>query len=265
MQASRIPLLHAFATVVAVCVSLASARAGDFDKYCDTEGVNVVLYLDVTTPYDEIDRAALVDGVEKIFGALGDGDRFSIRTIEDAFPNSHRLVDACMPFCKSEGFFDDLFSDCTEGVVIEDRRRLQRDIVAQVSRVAAGSRELENSEIVRTLAMSGGEEFRPGQRNVFFIFSDMIENSQYLPGRAFLSRTNRDLVSSLAKDRLVPDFHEATVVVFGVGRKGNPDARDPLEQKKIAKIVDFWDAFFSLAGASMTWQPNLGSLAQLDH
>jgi hypothetical protein len=242
-----------------------AGHAGEFDKYCSPSATNVVLYLDVTTPYDEIDRASLVGGVEKIFARLGDGDRLSIRTIEDAFPNSRRLVDACMPFCKSEGFFSDLLSDCTEGVVIDDRRRLQRDIVAEITKVASSSVELKTSEIIRTLAMSSAEEYRDGQANAFFIFSDMIENSEYLPSSQFLSLKNSQILSNLAKDRLVPDLHGAAVAIFGVGRKGNPQARDALEQQKIDKITDFWDGFFSLAGATMTWQPNLGSLSQLDH
>ncbi len=251
--------------LIASLVAAGAVQADEFDKYCSPSATNVVLYLDVTTPYDAIDRASLVDGVEKIFARLGDGDRLSIRTIEDAFPNSHRLVDACMPFCKSEGFFSDLLSDCTEGVVIDDRRRLQRQVVAEITQVATNSVELQTSEIIRTLAMSAAEEYRDAQANAFFIFSDMIENSQYLPSSQFLSLKNGQILSNLAKDRLVPNLRGASVAIFGVGRKGDPQARDVLEQRKIDKITDFWDGFFTLAGATMTWQPNLGSLSQLDH
>jgi hypothetical protein len=249
--------------MLALSALVRDGHAGDFDKYCAPAAANVVLYLDVTTPYDAIDRASLVDGVEKIFAALGDGDRLSIRTIEDSFPNSHRLIDACMPFCKSEGFLNDLFSDCTEGVVIEDKRRLQTDIVAEITKVASNSVELKTSEIIRTLALSSAEEYRKGQENAFFIFSDMIENSTYLPSGDFLRERNSQIISNLAKDRLVPNLRGAVVTVFGVGRKGDPQARDALEQKKIDKITDFWEAFFSLAGATMTWQPNLGPVKQI--
>jgi hypothetical protein len=240
------------------------ARAGiteETAKYCAEAATNTVFYLDVTTPFDPLDQASLIDGVEKIYAGLDDGDRLSIRTIEDAFPRSRRLFDACMPWCESTGFVDDLFSDCTEGVVIEDRRHLQTEVVRVIKALAQGSVELPHSEIVRTVAMSSGEEYRPGQGNRLVIFSDMIENSEYLPSSRFLSRKNSDLLSDLAKDRLVPDLHDAEVIVFGVGRKGDPDSREVLEQDKIEKLVDFWEGFFSLAGATVRMQPNLGALA----
>jgi hypothetical protein len=248
---------------MAVLLPAASARADiteETAKYCADGAGNIVFYLDVTTPFDAIDQASLIDGVEKIYSGLGDGDRLSIRTIEDAFPRSRRLFDACMPWCESAGFIDDLFSDCTEGVVIDDRRHLQSEVVRVIKGLAQSSVELPHSEIVRTIAMSAGEEYRAGQGNRLIIFSDMIENSEYLPSSRFLSRKNGDLFSDLAKDRLVPDLHDAEVIVFGVGRKGDPDSREVLEQEKIEKIVDFWDGFFSLAGATVRMQPNLGTL-----
>jgi len=234
-----------------------AADAGDTDKFCSGEARNIVLYLDVTTPYDRIDRDSLVDGVEKIYANLQDGDRFVIRTIEDEFPRSRRLIEACLPHCARQGFLKDLFSDCTEGVVIEEKRKLQRRLVEEIRRLADQSVELDHSEIIRTIAMSATEDYRPDQANTLFIFSDMIENSAYLPSRQFLGTGNNAILSNLARDRLVPDLRDTTVRIFGVGRKGD-EPRDALEQAKIEKIADFWDAFFSLAGATMRLQPNLG-------
>ena len=48
--------------------------------------------------------------------------------------------------------------------------------------------------------------------------------------------------------------------VFGIGRGGSPATRKALEQGKIEKILDFWETYFAVAGASVTLQPNLGSL-----
>ena len=83
--------------LASLLAGIGPSPASESDKYCSKTGTNVILYLDVTTPYDEIDRASLTDGVVKIFKTLGDGDRFSIRTVADAFPNSRRLVDECLP------------------------------------------------------------------------------------------------------------------------------------------------------------------------
>jgi hypothetical protein len=260
MRAPLPSLAFGALTALLLLVGIRHAAASETDKYCSKTGANVVLYLDVTTPYDEIDRASLTDGVVKIFKTLGDGDRFSIRTVADAFPNSRRLVDDCIPYCPSRGFISDLFSDCTEGVVIDEKRRIQHNIVEQITTIAASSSELKTSEIIRTISMSAGEEYRSGQKNVFYIFSDMIENSAYMPSAKFLSTDNNKLMSSLAKDQLVPNLQDATVKVFGIGRGGSAATRNPLEQGKIEKILDFWETYFSVAGASVTLQPNLGSL-----
>jgi hypothetical protein len=254
----------AWIAVAALALLPSRAALGDITedtaKYCSDTAANIVFYLDVTTPFDPIDQASLIDGVEKIYARLGGGDRLSIRTIEDAFPRSRRLFDACMPWCESGGFIDDLFSDCTEGVVIDDRRHLQVEMVRVIRELAGSSVELPHSEIVRTIAMSSGEEYRAGRANRLVIFSDMIENSEYMPSSRFLSRKNSDLLSDIAKDGLVPDLRRAEAVVFGIGRKGDPDSREVLEQEKVEKIADFWDGFFVLAGATVRMQPNLGVL-----
>ena len=91
-------------------------------RFCSNEAPNVVALLDITTPYDEADKASLIEGISKIFEALEDGSRLSIRTIEDESTASDRLVDLCIPYCESKGFLDDLLSSCTQGVVINERK-----------------------------------------------------------------------------------------------------------------------------------------------
>ena len=134
------------------------------------------------------------------------------------------------------------------------------EVVRVIRELAENSVELPHSEIVRTIAMSSGEEYRVGQANRLVIFSDMIENSEYLPSSRFLSRKNSDLLSDLAKDRLVPDLHEAEGSSSASDGRAIRISRDVLEQEKIEKIADFWDGFFALAGATVRMQPNLGAL-----
>ena len=45
----------------------------------------------------------------------------------------------------------------------------------------------------------------------------------------------------------MPDLHDATVKVFGVGRGGSL-GRHPLKQALMNKLHDFWMAYFSAAG-----------------
>jgi hypothetical protein len=102
-------------------------RAAEEQRFCSDTAPNVVAFLDLTTPYDEADKASLIEGVSRIFEGLEGGARLSIRTIEDRSTSSRRLIELCIPYCPDEGFFGGLLSTCTEGVVINERkhRRLQ--------------------------------------------------------------------------------------------------------------------------------------------
>jgi hypothetical protein len=230
------------------------ALALDNDSYCDVDGANVVLYLDVTTPYDDIDKRALVDGIGHIFEGLEGGDRFSIRTIEDAFPKSARLIDACVPFCAG-GMLGDFFSQCTEGAVINDTKVLRRQIVESLAGRLSSSTELLQSELIRTLALSAPEEFREGKSNEIYVFSDMIENSPYLSGADFFASDNQELVLRLADDKLIPNLLDAKVGVFGMGRGGG-EGRAALPQDRLTKLEEFWRLFFIAAGAEATLRQN---------
>jgi hypothetical protein len=248
------------ALCVAMLLSADVAVAGQTSKYCSDKADNVVVYIDRTTPYDDIDKKDLIDGVSRLFETLKGGDRFSIRTIADNFAASTNLLDECLPVCHAGGLFGDLFSGCTEGVVINDTKHLRQAVVQQLKDILTNFVELPNSEIIRTLGLSAPSELRPGRPNRFYIFTDLIENSQYLPGKEFLTTKNSVLLKRIAKDGLVPDLHGAAVGVFGVGRSGNAGDRRPLDQALLEKLLDFWQHYFGAAGATVTIQQALGAV-----
>jgi hypothetical protein len=237
-----------------------TAQARDLADYCVPEAANVVVYVDVTTPYDDIDKAALVDGVDRLFTSLEGGERLSIRTIAESFTSSKSLLDACAPHCDTSGFLAELFGDCTEGVLINDRKHLQGAVVSRLKELLDNFVELPNSEIVRTVAMSSKMEYRDGRPNQLFIFSDLIENSLYLSGKEFFSLKNEALLLRIAADGLIPDLTGATVRIFGVGRGGNPGDRHPLDQQLLEKLYDFWEGYFAAAEATVTIQQELGAI-----
>lgn len=220
-------------------------------QYCADTGKNVLVFVDVTTPYDDIDKRALSEGITQVFESLQGGDRLSIRTIEDAFPKSTSLIDACKPFCPPQGVLGDLFSQCTEGVVINDTKALRHSVSEALKRRLGNAIELPHSDIIRTIAMKLPEEFIDGRDNAIFIFSDMIENSEYLPGAHFFASANNEIVEQLSKDRLVPNLMGAEVTVVGVGRGGS-EARSSLTPERLNKLQDFWRLFFAATGASAT-------------
>lgn len=240
-----------------VFASFAFGQPIEDSRYCSATAANAVLYLDMTTPYDASDQATLVSGISHIFDSLNDGDRLSIRTIEDSFSSSERLLDMCVPFCRSGGFLADLFSDCTAGVVINDKKRLREAIRQTISQHVRRAVELPYSEIVRTLAMSAREEYRPRQSNAIYVFSDMIENSTYLSGRTFFSTRTDALLERIEKDHLIPDFSGATIHVFGFGRNGIAGDRHALSQDAIGKLRSFWTLYVQAAGATLSLEQNL--------
>lgn len=256
--------LRRISCLLALCVPFlllpGRAIAGETAKYCSDKADNVVVYIDRTTPYDAIDKKELVDGVSRLFETLKGGERFSMRTIADNFAASTNLLDECVPVCHTDGLLGDLFSGCTEGVVINDKKHLRQAVVQQLKEILANFVELPNSAIIRTLGLTAPAELRSGRPNRFYIFTDLIENSQYLPGREFFTVKNDVLLRRVTKDGLVPDLHGATVRIFGVGRGGGAGNRHPLDQALLKKLMDFWQRYFEAAHATVTIQQALGAV-----
>lgn len=247
------------AAAFCLCSSLlpTAGHAENTTRFCNDEAANILLFFDVTTPYDDIDKAALIDGVSRIFDSLKGGERIAIRTIEDAFSSSRRLLDACVPYCPPGGLFGDLFSSCTGGVVINERKVLARTVVERLSELLDSARELDHSEIIRTLSNALAEEGRDGRDNRIFVFSDMIENSQYLSGKDFFGAKDGAIIERLEHDGLLPKAWQAEVHVFGVGRTGTPGNRTVLPQEKLQKLTAFWTKYFAAGGATLHMSQNL--------
>jgi hypothetical protein len=237
-----------------------AAAAGDYEKYCDPTAANIIVYLDRTTPYDEIDKAALIDGVSRVFEGLTGGERFVLRTINDASVRSESLIDSCIPVCKSSGWLDDLFGGtCTEGVMLNDRKHLRTKVVGQMQSLLDGFVELPYSDIVLTVAKTGSAEYREDRPNRYYLFTDLIENSQNIPGKDFFSVKNDKLIAKLEAQGQLATLTGADIRVFGVGRSGKP-GRPPLDPALLAKLTQFWTAYFEAAGAKLSIQQSLGAI-----
>jgi hypothetical protein len=234
-----------------------SAQGEEASRFCDPNGANLILFLDVTTPYDEIDKTALIDGIGRILAHLTGGERITIRTIEDAFSRSRRLLDTCFPYCPPGGIFDDLFSTCTEGVVINEKKRMMRTFVVTLTGLLDSARELDQSEIIRTLTLSLREEYRRDRPNRVFVYSDMIENSTYLSGMDFFRAKDGPLIEQLERDGLVPSIWEAEVHIFGIGRTGITGDRSALPQERLNRLTSFWTKYFAAGGATVRLTQNL--------
>ncbi len=176
--------LLALSFLFAVSVG-ASAQAIDWNGYCSPTAKRVLLLVDITTPYDNQDKQILVDGLQSIVGKLGDGDRIVIRTIADSYTHTEKLIDRCMPYCPPMSFWDSLFSNCTGGLILNHKRTLISEIRGSVRGRLDQFVELDHSEIVATITQAAKEVFSDQQSSEVFIFSDLIENSTYIPGKDF--------------------------------------------------------------------------------
>lgn len=241
------------------CATPGAAHAANTDKYCVEGADNVVIYVDRTTPYDEIDKQALIDGVSRVFESLAGGERFVMRTITDASVRSEVLVRSCVPVCKAGGFLDDLFGDCTEGVMLNDRKHLRTEIVGRMQSLLENFVELPYSDIVATIAHTAPGELQPSGRNRFYLFTDLIENSPNVPGKDFFSTKNEKLIARLTRQGFVPALAGADIRVFGVGRSGKPE-RPPLDPDLLRKLTEFWHAYFEQAQAKLAIQQSLGTI-----
>jgi hypothetical protein len=227
----------------------ADAQSIDWQRYCAPEGKNILLFLDVTTPYDTQDKTILVDGLQRIVSGLKGGDRIIIRTIGDSAAHSERLIDKCMPYCPPKGFWEDLLSDCTGGLILNHKRLLIAELRDKTRARLDNFQELEFSDIVTTLALVSREELSGKKEAEVFLFSDLIENSPFMPGGEFLMLPNDGLLKRIHDNQLVPQLTGAKVHVFGVGRGGTAE-RAALPVERLNKILAFWTSVFREGGST---------------
>lgn len=246
-----------FAIFLIGLIRTADAQAIDWQRYCAAEGRDVLLFIDVTTPYDAQDKTILVDGLQRIVADLKGGDRIVIRTIGESAAHSERLIDRCIPYCPPKGFWEDLLSDCTGGLILNHKRILIAEIRNTARTRLDNFRELPFSDIVTTVALVSKEELSGRKETEVFLFSDLIENSPFMPGGEFLMLPNKDLFKRVAENQLVPQLAGAKVHVFGVGRAGTAE-RAALPIERLNKIVEFWTTLLKDGGsASVSINQNL--------
>lgn len=246
----RRPLVFAaaaLAAVIAACLAKPAAATYDRKNFCRDGADTVVLLVDVTTAFDDRAKDIFQRGVAGIVAALEPGEPIRIVTIEDSYAASSLLYEGCVPWCEP-GLLDFFVSECTEGLVrLETRRQLTEIRGALATRLARATADLDRSDILRTIAYSV-EHHGQGRHLDLFLFSDLIENSEFMSGKQFWSQETALSLAMIRDNALMPDLHDATVRAFGVGRGGSM-GRHPLTQARINKLHDFWTAYFKAAGA----------------
>jgi len=225
----------------------AVAETGDNRSYCKSDGRIALFLVDTTTPYDQTDKDLIVKATDKILASLAGGEKVIVRTITDSVTRSEQLVERCIPVCAAEGL-SRLFL-CNDGAIRTDRESVYEDIVGSLRQRLSKFEERRHSDILRTVLLAAQEDAVNGHKLSLYIYSDLIENSEYLPGRKFFSTHVPQLVTMLQKDKLIPPLKDAEVHIAGVGRGGTKERR-PLTVAEQRKVTEFWNAYFKLSGAN---------------
>ncbi len=210
--------------------------------YCSSTGANLILAVDITTPYDAKDKELLVRAVGEIFETLHGGDRIVVRTIGAASTSSERLIDKCVPRCRANSTWDKMFN-CNEGIILNDTKQVKHLLLQSLSARLAQFEEQPRSDIIRTIVSISREEGQRDHAQILYVFSDLIENSDYISGRSFFTTDTKKLLQYLKRYDLIAPLDGIDVRVFGFGRDGTP-ARAPLTVPARKKALDFWTAFF---------------------
>lgn len=235
---------------VAIAADSGNAFAAyDEKNFCNPDASTSLVLIDVTTRFDERSKGLFEEGILAVLGKMEDGQKIIISTIEDALTNSQKLYEGCVPYCNETGVFDSLFGECTTGLV-KLRSNEQRGAISKSLRGRlAMADDLPFSDIVRTIATKSGDEFVGRKSGKVFIFSDMIENSDYIPGKIFWWQPMENILAKIRNDSYLPNLPNVKIRVFGVGRGGDQQ-RKQLPQIKLDRVKKFWAAYFKQTGAT---------------
>ena len=225
--------------------------AYDEKKFCDAQATAAVVFVDVTTEFDSRSKSLFEEGILEILDSLSGGQRLLLVSIEDSFAASQKLFDGCIPFCPDYSVLDPEYymSGCTSGLVKLRKKEQKMAVGMALQKRLSKTSNLPKSEILRTISFTMNTVSRNAKSTEIFVFSDMIENSQFFPAKLFWSRPLKELVSSISEAELLPNLRATKIRVFGVGRGGDA-LRTPLTQPQLARIKKVWGAFFNEAGAT---------------
>ena len=176
------------------------------------------------------------------------GDRVVIRTISDSFSRSEHLFDRCVPRCGEDGIWGKM-TRCNQGLIVADTRQIKRELVQALRGKLSDFKATKRSDIVRSISTITAEEMQRGDRRILYVFSDLIENSDYISGSWFFAADPKALVKYVRKFNLLAQLRGAEVHAFGIGRDGTPQ-RGPLGVGSLQKLLSFWNAYFKESGAA---------------
>jgi len=226
-------------TLLSTLLVACGSEHGERD-WCAMGGRGVLVIVDRTTPFTELEQRQIRQSLESIRTGLGQGDRIQISSIEDIFANSLTEDIGCYPKCAPGD------GNCSGGVELVDQSDFNADLDDAIERVLAQQPEQTSSDVAATIAGASSSFAADRQITELYVFSDMIENSRHLPSERLFSLPVEETLTIVRESRALPSINGARVRVVGLGR-GHQSGRDPITADQMQRLRDFWDAYFTEA------------------
>jgi hypothetical protein len=195
----------------------------------DCPGRTVLTLVDATTPYDDLDRAAIMPAIGQMSATLRPGDHLKVITVAESPAKSLTLVDGCVPQ-PDGGWIARLFSN--------PHARMREFLNAagqQIEPVLWQRHDKPATALVQTLT-----EAMPADE--VWMLTDGLESSLISPRRL--------LDGSAVIDTEGPRMDGITIHMTGLGRY-HDDARKPLSVEEQEHMVEVWRRWLSGLGARL--------------
>jgi len=232
-----------FSSLLLACGSEHAER-----NWCAVGGRGILVIVDRTTPFTELEQRQIRQSLESIRDGLGAGDRIQISSIENIFANSVTEDVGCYPKCAPGD------GNCSGGVELVDQSNFNADLDDAIERVLAVQPEQTSSDVAATIAGASNAFAAEREITELYIFSDMIENSRHMPSERLFALPVEETLTITRENRALPNINGARVHVVGLGR-GHQTGRDPITSEQMQRLREFWDAYFTeAAGRPPTYE-----------
>jgi hypothetical protein len=230
---------------------LAAACTPPAVDYCRLGESNSLLFIDVTTPYDDTDRREIKRIFASVVETLSVGDRLTVRTISEKYADSILVFDQCKPGCPpGEGVAAQyLGTRCSQTQMQADLDGYLGALIRDMQPLIQNESESRYSDVLATLGRLT-HSFAEGRRyDEIVLYSDMLENSPDRPWIWFRDQSADDLLRAAEAAMLLPRAEDAVVRIFGFGRL-HSEGRPLLPTMVDNKLRAFWSDYFLAGGAA---------------
>jgi hypothetical protein len=236
------------ASVLLILANAFSIARANETYVCAERTEGVLLFVDRTTPFDDIDKDILSKEFDLVVGSLRPCQKLSVYTIAGSNTSTQLLFNSRFPGCPVGESPDYLFGRCSTQKVRSDRSAFRSRVAATLRELLRKTDSHDRSEITQTISEITRTYSGDARIERIYIFSDLLENSRLLVWPKILSSKPASLIRSLRELNEIPAVQAIDVYVFGIGRS-DEKGRRTLEAREEMALKLFWVELFAAGGA----------------